>query len=233
MFPARFLKLAAVALLLSGCGESVSRDFPSRILVVGDSMLATHRMSDLAVADHIEKSLSEPVVDRSVIGARFFYPLPISGSAGLNITKQYVPGDWDWVIVNGGGNDLWLGCGCMLCEGKLDRLISQDGRKGRIPGFLSEIRQTGARVVYVGYLRSPGLGSLIEHCRDEGAELEARVARLARLDAGVHYLSLQDLVPEGDSSYHAVDMIHPSVKGSSAIAERLAALIRSGQYPPR
>ena len=232
MFLARLFKLAAAALLLSGCGESVSRDFPSRILVVGDSMLATHRMSDLAVADHIEESLSEPVVDRSVIGARFFYPLPISGSAGLSITKQYVPGDWDWVIVNGGGNDLWLGCGCMLCEGKLDRLISRDGRKGRIPGFLSEIRQTGAQVVYVGYLRSPGLGSLIEHCRDEGAELEARVARLAQLDAGVHYLSLQDLVPDGDSSYHAVDMIHPSVKGSSAIAERLAALIRSGQYPP-
>ncbi|WP_397543066.1 GDSL-type esterase/lipase family protein [Roseovarius salis] len=233
MFIARLFKLAAAALLLAGCGESVSRDFPSRILVVGDSMLASHRMSDLAVADHMEDTLSEPVVDRSVIGARYFHPLPISGSAGLNIAKQYVPGDWDWVVVNGGGNDLWLGCGCMACDGRLDRLISEDGRKGRIPGFLSKLRQSGAQVVYVGYLRSPGSGSLIEHCRDEGAELERRVARLAGLDAGVHYLSLQDLVPHGDRSFHAVDMIHPSVKGSNAIARRVADLIRSRQIGSR
>lgn len=232
MFFLRLIMIITATVLLSACGESVSREFPSRILVVGDSMLATHRLSDRAVADHIETSLGEPVVDRSVIGARFFYPLPISGRAGLNITKQYVPGDWDWVIVNGGGNDLWLGCGCMFCDGKLDRLISEDGRGGRIPGFLSGIRETGARVVYVGYLRSPGLGSPIEYCRDEGDELESRTARMAEHDPGLYYLSLQDLVPEGDSSYHGVDMIHPSVKGSAAIGRRLATLIRSGQYPP-
>ncbi|MEQ8293016.1 MAG: SGNH/GDSL hydrolase family protein [Roseovarius sp.] len=218
-------KLAAAALLLAGCGESVSRDHPSRILFVGDSMLASHRMSDRAVADAVEQVLREPVVDRSVIGARFFYPLPISGSAGLNITKQYVPGQWDWVVVNGGGNDLWLGCGCVVCDGKLNRLISKDGRKGRIPGFLSDLRRSGAQVVYVGYMRSPGRGSLIEHCRDEGTELERRVEKLAALDNGVHFLSLSDLVPEGDASYHALDMIHPSIKGSNAIGQMVANII--------
>ena len=221
----RFLRLAAVAALLAGCGESVSPDHPSRILLVGDSMLATHRISDRAVADAVEQVLHEPVVDRSMIGARFFYPLPISGSAGMNITKQYVPGKWDWVIVNGGGNDLWLGCGCIVCDGKLNRLISEDGRKGRIPGFLSELRRSGAQVIYVGYLRSPGRGSLIDHCRDEGNELESRVEKLAALDSGVHYLSLADLVPDGDGSYHALDMIHPSIKGSSANGQMVANII--------
>lgn len=221
----RLIVLAASAALLSACGESVSRDHPSRILVVGDSMLATHRMSDRAVADALEQTLREPVVDRSTIGARFHYALPISGSAGLNITKQYVPGEWDWVVVNGGGNDLWFGCGCMICGPKLDRLISEDGTKGTIPGFLSRLRQSGAKVIYVGYLRSPGLASPIEHCRDEGAELERRVARLSQIDSGLYYLSLQDLVPNGDGSYHAIDMIHPSVKGSTAIGQLLANVI--------
>jgi len=221
----KFLKLAIVAVVLAGCGESVSRDFPSRILVVGDSMLATNRMSDLAVADAIEKTLREPVVDRSMIGARFHYALPISGNAGMNIAKQYVPGEWDWVVVNGGGNDLLFGCGCVVCDAKIDRLISKDGKRGTIPGFLSKLRQTGAKVVYVGYLRSPGLGSPIEHCRDEGAELERRISTLSKLDQGLIYLSLQDLVPNGDGSYHGVDMIHPSVKGSTVIGQMLANVI--------
>ena len=225
MFLTRFVKLAFACALLAGCGESVTRDNPSRILVVGDSMLASHRMSDLSVSDAVETTLREPVVDRSMIGARFHYALPISGAAGLNITKQYVPGQWDWVVVNGGGNDLWLGCGCMICDAKIDRLISEDGTKGTIPGFLSKLRQSGAKVVYVGYLRSPGLASPIEHCRAEGAELERRIAKRSELDSGLFYLSLHDLVPEGDGSYHAIDMIHPSIKGSKTIGKLIANII--------
>ncbi|MEQ9257860.1 MAG: SGNH/GDSL hydrolase family protein [Roseovarius sp.] len=221
----RILAIAASALLLAGCGEAVTRDTPSRILVLGDSMLASNRLAGNTVADTVEDTLREPVVDRSTIGARFHYALPISGSAGLNITKQYVPGQWDWVIVNGGGNDLLFGCGCMICDAKIERLISADGRKGTIPGFLSKLRQSGAKVIYVGYLRSPGLASPVEHCRDEGAELERRVAELAKLDAGLHYLSLQDLVPDADGSYHAIDMIHPSIKGSTEIGKIIANMI--------
>jgi acyl-CoA thioesterase-1 len=225
MFIRVLASLSACAMLLAGCGETVSRDAPARILVVGDSMLAAHRMTERAVANAMEDTLREPVVDRSVIGARFHYALPISGAAGLNITKQYIPGDWDWVIVNGGGNDLWMGCGCMICDAKLNRLISPDGKKGTIPGFLSKLRQGGAQVIYVGYLRSPGLASPIEHCRDEGAELERRVQALSELDRGVHYLSLQDVVPNGDASFHALDMIHPSIKGSATIGQILANMI--------
>ncbi|MEM9242284.1 MAG: SGNH/GDSL hydrolase family protein, partial [Pseudomonadota bacterium] len=167
----------------------------------------------------------ETVVDRSTIGARFHYALPISGAAGLNITKQYVDGDWDWVVVNGGGNDLWMGCGCMLCAAKIDRLISEDGTKGTIPGFLSDLRQSGAKVIYVGYMRSPGRISPIEHCKDEGAELEKRIAKLSKMDAGLIYLSLEDLVPHGDGSFHGIDMIHPSNKGSKAIGQIISNVI--------
>lgn len=43
---------------------------------------------------------------------------------------------------------------------------------------------------------------------------------------GVHFLSNADLVPHGDKSFHAFDMIHPSIKGSKAIAARVVDLIR-------
>lgn len=220
-----FICFAMLFLTLAGCGETVSRAEQSRILLMGDSLMAVHGMAGQAVSHNIERELGEEVVDRSVIGARMMYALPISGAAGLNIPKQYRPGDWDWVILNGGGNDLWLGCGCSLCDYKMDRLISEDGSKGVIPGFVSKLRQEGAQVLYVGYLRSPGLGSPIEYCRDDGDELEARIAKLSKLDRGVHFLSLSDLVPHGDRSFHAIDMIHPSIKASAAIGKRIAAII--------
>ncbi|WP_435661459.1 SGNH/GDSL hydrolase family protein [Leisingera caerulea] len=194
---------------------------------MGDSLLAWHSLAGKSIPDMVARELQEPVVDRSVSAARIIYKLPVSGAAGMNIRKQYTSGAWDWVIVNGGGNDLWFGCGCFACDRKMDKLISSDGRSGAIPAMLSDLRATGARIIYVGYLRSPGAGSLIEHCRDEGDELETRITRLAELDAGIFFLSNRDLVPHGDRSYHAPDMIHPSVKASGEIGRKVAEIIRA------
>lgn len=219
-------------LALAGCSESVMRDDTSRILLVGDSLLAANGALRKSVSHEVERQLGQEVIDRAVPGARMIYGLPVSGAAGLNIPKQYRKGDWDWVIVNGGGNDLWLGCGCSFCARKMNRLISHDGAQGVIPDFVSKIRKTGAKVIYVGYLRSPGLGSPIEYCRDEGDELERRIDVLAGQDTGVYFLSISDLVPYGDRSFHGIDMIHPSAKASTAIGQRLAALMTGGTPAP-
>ncbi len=219
--------LLSCLLLLSACGDTAPAGQSPRILAMGDSLLAWHSLAGKSIPDMVARELQEPVVDRSVSAARIIYKLPVSGAAGMNIRKQYTSGAWDWVIVNGGGNDLWFGCGCFACDRKMDKLISSDGRSGAIPAMLSDLRATGARIIYVGYLRSPGAGSLIEHCRDEGDELETRITRLAELDAGIFFLSNRDLVPHGDRSYHAPDMIHPSVKASGEIGRKVAEIIRA------
>ncbi|WP_040651132.1 SGNH/GDSL hydrolase family protein [Roseovarius sp. 217] len=219
-------QIFALSLLVLGMmmTPTPSRAEP-RILVMGDSLLAMHKLLGRSVSSSVERELRVRVTDMSVAGARFLYRLPISGALGLNITKQFRQGDWDWAVLNGGGNDLWLGCGCMRCAGKLDRLISSDGRRGVIPGFVSRLRQSGAQVIYVGYLRTPGITSPVEHCTDEGAEMDRRVALLAGLDRGVHFLPLADMVPHGDRSYHAIDLIHPSFKASRMIGQRIARIV--------
>ena len=141
--------------LLTGCTEAVPRDNSARILAMGDSMLAWHGASRVAVSHNMEDILGEPVIDRSVVGARIFYHLPVSGALGMNISQQYAPGNWDWVVMNGGGNDLWFGCGCTRCDRKLTRMITSDGQGGSVPDLVRQIRASGARVIYVGYLRSP------------------------------------------------------------------------------
>lgn len=195
---------------------------------MGDSLMAWNGTSQRAISDVMEHHLEVEVTDRSVSAARMIYRLPVSGAAGLSIPKQMPKaGEWDWVVLNGGGNDLWLGCGCSACRRKMDKLASRDGSAGAIPKLVQRLRSTGARVIYTGYLRSPGLGSPIENCKDDGEELDRRAIQMAARDEGVLFLSLADLVPYGDRSYHAFDMIHPSVKGSDAIGTRIAERIQA------
>src|SRR6056297_1834938 len=221
---ALFLLFVVPAGLAHAGGQAGGKAAP-RILVMGDSLFAMHKLAGGAVGTRLRAALGAHLVDTSVGGARYIYRLPISGALGMNIAKQYHGGAWDWVVLAGGGNDLWRGCGCNRCERRMDRMISEDGRRGVIPGLASRIRHDGAQVLLVGYMRTPGTGSPIEHCADEGDTLDARLARLAGLDAGVHFLPLAEMVPHGDLSYHAVDRIHPSFKGSRAIARRIARLI--------
>ncbi|WP_235857895.1 SGNH/GDSL hydrolase family protein [Marimonas lutisalis] len=222
--------IAAIAFLALPAAVQASDQPGPRILVIGDSLLASHRISERNVGSRLARYLRAQVDDHAVAGARMIYNLPLTGAMGLSIPRQYRKGDWDWVVMNGGGNDLWLGCGCHACDHKLDRLIAENGRRGSIPSLVQKIRRSsGARILIVGYLRSPGFSSPIESCKDEGDELEARIARLAEIDPNVHFHSLTDLVPEGDLSFHAVDRIHPSLKASDAIARRLAQVILTAQ----
>jgi acyl-CoA thioesterase I len=219
--------LLASALLVSACGEVASRNDTSRILAIGDSMLAWHRGSGTSVSGALERRINERVTDRSVIGARFNYALPITGAMGLNISKQYVSGTWDWVIINGGGNDLLFGCGCVACDYTIDKLISADGRNGKIPALVRKARSTNARVILVGYLHSPGVPSLVDGCKDDDNELQRRISKIPALDDGVYYVRASDIVGSGDTSYHAGDRIHPSAKGSAEIARQIASIIKN------
>lgn len=231
-YTASMIRIALLLLtLLSACGASPAGQGP-RILAMGDSMMAWNGLGGQSIPDVVAEELSVQVVDRSVSGARMIYRLPISGAAGLSIPKQYRGEAWDWVVLNGGGNDLLFGCGCTRCDGRLERLIAEDASAGAFPDLVTRLRKSGARVIILGYLRSPGRSSPIENCRDEGDTLEARLAKLAEGDAGVTFLSVAGLVPEGDLSFHALDRIHPSPKASRIIGGLVAEVIRAGSDKP-
>ncbi|WP_417250259.1 SGNH/GDSL hydrolase family protein [Celeribacter sp.] len=224
--PATVLRAMAFAFALFATYASPLCAETPRILMIGDSMLASHREKGAAVGDALAEALGEPVRNMSKNGAKVIHALPLTGAMGMRISAQVIEGTWDWVVVNGGGNDLMFACGCRACDTRIERMIGADGAMGKIPELIAHLRSTGARVVYVGYLRSPGIGSLIEGCADEGDTLEARLAAMARRDRGVYFVPLTDIVPEGDRSFHTRDRIHPSVKGAAAIAARIADVIR-------
>lgn len=221
-----------LALFLTACGQNVSDAQSSskgdqpRVLVLGDSLLASNRLAGASVANALAAQTGAEVLDRSVIGARYFYQLPLTGSAGMRIPAQFRKGDWDVIVVNGGGNDIMFGCGCGKCDKMVNRLVGKDGTTGAIPEFVTSLRETGAKVVFVGYLRTPGFTSQVEQCGPIGDEMDRRLARMDSAMSGVTFLPMSDLVPEGDHSFHGLDLVHPSAKGSAAIAARIAAAIK-------
>ncbi len=216
--------LIALTMLAALPGTAGAQD--ARILAIGDSLMAWHRGADSSIADIVARELAEPVENRSVSGARIVYRLPISGSLGMKIASQYRGDSVDWVIITGGGNDLWLGCGCNRCERRMSRMIAPDAGRGELVDLVQQIRSQGARVLYLGYLRSPGADSPIEDCKNEAEAFEARLAKLAERDPGVYFHSIADLVPMGDRSFHGADMIHPSRKASSMIGKQIAKVIK-------
>lgn len=220
------VRLCAVLTLCALLTAPAAAEPPMRVLVMGDSFMTSNASAKKSFSHVLSGLLRAEVKNRAVAGARHLYALPVTGALGMNISKQYRPGKWDYVVMNGGGNDLWLGCGCGKCTRKMDRLISSNGRKGAIPSTVARARRDGAKVIYVGYLRSPGRWSPIEGCKSLGDKLEARIKKLADIDWGVTFVSLTDMVPYGDSSFHANDMIHPSPKGSAAAAQRVLSAMR-------
>lgn len=199
----------------------------AKVIAIGDSLMAWNSPSGSSIPDVIEETIGAPVVDRTVSAAWLQTKFDPDGAPESGVQAQYIKGDWSWAIVNGGGNDLMLGCGCTRCGAVLDNMISADGQHGQIPQFLSRIRATGTRVIYVGYLRSPNLITPIEHCKAEGDEFEARIAKLAQQDEGITFVSSQDVAQPGDASYFSFDLIHPSRKSSRIIGQRVAAVIKA------
>ncbi len=220
----RFVLFALLSCLL-GCQEAPSNQPTARVIAVGDSLMAWNSASGSSISDVIEKNIGAPVVDRAMSAAWLQTKFDVEGRPESGVQAQFVEGDWSWAVINGGGNDLMLGCGCISCDTTLDNMISKDGQSGQIPQFVRRIRSSGTRVIYVGYLRSPKLLTPIEHCKSEGDEFEARIARLAQRDAGIIFVSSQDIARPGDASYFSFDRIHPSRKSSRIIGERVANII--------
>ncbi|MEM7296297.1 MAG: SGNH/GDSL hydrolase family protein [Pseudomonadota bacterium] len=215
--------LLAVGLIaLAGCGSITIND-DARIIVYGDSMLAWNSASGRSAPDRLAKIIGEPIQNQSVVAAHFSNAL----NAFLDIRRQRRAGDWDLVIVNGGANDLFFECGCGPCSGVVNRLIAENGLSGEIPSFIKSLRLEGAQVVFVGYHRRRNLIGPAQGCADELDELDRRVERLAQIDEGFTFVSLSNVFTPGDASFYTFDRIHPSPRGSLAIARMMAEPVRA------
>lgn len=213
----RIVAVLAVA-TLAGCVE----DDPSGdVLVIGDSVMWWNAEDDQSIADVIADDFDLTVVNRSVPGAVF-------GGEGDDIRDQYVPGDWQWVVLDGGANDLGGNCGCGDCMPVVDRLIEGSGDAGDIPEFVGRLRGDGARVVVMGYYMAPDPGNAFAGCEAEFAALHDRLSVMAAGLEGVVFVPADAILSPEEPAHFDPDGIHPSPMGSRLIGVQIGQTITSG-----
>ena len=124
----------------------------AEILAIGDSILAFHSGSCASIPDVAGETLGRPVRNAAKSGAKVS---PGFGHIWGDIRNQYLEGDWDWVVVEGGVNDLNNDCDCGECSEVLDSLVSEDGAAGDVPQLVHRALDDGARVALMGYYDVP------------------------------------------------------------------------------
>lgn len=206
-----------MGLLLAPASANAKED----ILVIGDSMLEWQSLFNASIPDVLARETERRVENRAASGAKFY----LSGAEGNPrsvIPAQYQPGAWNWVLVNGGANDLLTKCGCRKCDAVLDRLISEDGTDGIVPELVRDIRKDGPRVMMVAYYEGNARRNLFSRCADPLREMVQRQLRLARSEPGIELVRIKSAIDPENRSHFALDGIHLSRKGTKRVGILLA-----------
>ncbi|MCX8227900.1 MAG: SGNH/GDSL hydrolase family protein [Sulfitobacter sp.] len=220
----RIFLVLLLGLAIAACTDTAPKG-GGDILVIGDSVLAWNGRSDQAIPDVIGKTLGRQVTNKAVPGAKFANGSALFSAIGFDIQQQYPGGSWNWIVLNGGANDLGFDdCKCAACRPAVAKLIGPDAMSGAIPAFLSRLRASGAQVLWMGYYKGNGKGSF-EGCRDDLVLLERRIARFAANTQGVTFLDSEAVINPADPTQFASDNTHPSPKGSALIGAYLANAI--------
>ena len=220
----RVLATLILITTLAACTPGAPRS-GGDILMIGDSVLAWNRTSGRDVGSALGASLDRTVTNRATPGAQI-RKRGFASALGLGIPDQLSGQGWNWVVMNGGANDLGFSCGCTRCDGVIEALISRDGTTGDIPALITRARSTGAKVLWMGYYRAPNSGSF-QGCRPGLVEIERRIAKLAQATPGVSFVDSEDVITPRDPSLYAADATHPSPKGSAVIGQYLAKTIKA------
>jgi len=192
------------------------------VYTFGDSILDYGTATCTAVPDFLALERAEPVADGSEYGWRLSNP-----ESDEDIPRQFVPGDWQEVVISAGANDLLRECDCAQgCEGTLDALYDPEADTGELVELLDLVAWgSPGRIWLLQYYPFPDGDFFGNHrCNEVLEQYDGRLAALADLREGVEAFDLHPLMDaERFPERFAWDGVHPSADGAAAIAEALAA----------
>jgi lysophospholipase L1-like esterase len=192
------------------------------VVAIGDSIMDWN--GQRSIPARLSRELGLPVDDRSVAGARISAGF-LGRMQGLDIRAQLGEDRPDILVMTGGGNDLGDACGCAEnCGADVDKLLDRDGR-GELGDFLREVVAGGTQGFVLGYADPPLGGNEFTGCMPYIRALDERVKALP----GVIHVPVDGTIDPEDGSYYDADRVHPSPKGSSAMAGLLLEAISAAR----
>ncbi|MGB0591816.1 MAG: SGNH/GDSL hydrolase family protein [Myxococcota bacterium] len=229
MFPLKSrLLLSAFALFFVGCGDDSTPGDGAvgdlRILAMGDSALDFN--GDASTVDQLREVLDDQEAGALVVQAAVGGATLGCGDVGFGqedncIPPQYEEGEWDWVLLSGGANDI-LDSGCEL---ETDALINEGGDAGLMVDVIDDLVEMGHKVLLYGYFLPLDPEGETASC-DRLVTLLARYRALAEAHSDVVYVDAGAVVQRTQPAYYADD-IHPSPEGSRVIAEHIAQALQA------
>ena len=226
--------LLGLPLLLGACRADIcdlryTLPADAQVQTIGDSILAWGEPTCTSVADYAGYALDTRVERSAISGTRL-----LGGDSP--IPDQYVPGDWDWIIADGGANDLNNDCGCGDdCDAVLDSLSTPDGQTGAMPALVDDLLGRGHRVALVTYYLFPESAAYgFATCEPALTALNDRYAALAAARPGVVLVPLAQLISweETPWAYDRLDDVHPSVRGAAHIGQHIAEQLTAASTAP-
>ena len=215
--------IAFLIVFLSACTQVQEPGPDTQVIAIGDSVMAWNGRQGAAVPDVVQEITGLKTRNLSVSGAKFSNLNPEQVAEGYDVRAQYVPGDWEWVLFNGGANDLMGECGCKRCENTLDAMISERGTSGSMPAFLRPIAENGHKIMIMGYYNSSERPNAFDACGENFDRLAERQQRFADATPGAYYVDGRKVIDPSDRSHFFIDHVHPSRTGSRLLGELVAA----------
>ncbi|MEL6344287.1 MAG: SGNH/GDSL hydrolase family protein [Myxococcota bacterium] len=206
--------------LTTDTGDGQTNPGTNDIYAIGDSIMAWNGEEGSAIPDIVGQERGQRAINAS-IGGTMITDFPQEPER--SILNQYTDGDWSWLVMDGGGNDLNDLCGCGDCDAVMDSMISADGSRGRLPGFVGPLASSGIRVAFMGYPELPdGAAFGFNRCDDVFAELDARIERMAAFDERIIFVDMAEVITASDLEMFVDDRVHPSAQGSAVMGRHLA-----------
>ena len=188
------------------------------ILALGDSIMAWNAEDGMSIPDYTGQQLGLEVQNNAISGAY------ISTDEGDVIADQYEEGDWSWVMLDGGGNDVNDECECGSCLNNIETMISEDATAGVWVEFVEGILDSGAQVALMSYYGMPDDAEFGFHrCNEEVEILRQRYQSFADRHEGMILVDAALVVsPDTTPQAYDDDRVHPSPEGSRLVGEYFA-----------
>ena len=203
-----------IALLCGGCGELDRGSLKNaEIFVVGDSALEWHLWSNRSAPERMGEALNRPVYNAARSGQM------VTEGLKYSIPNQYIDGDWDWVVVNGGFNDLADLCRCDECP------VTQANIDAVLQSFVEERVEEGKRVVLWTYYDMPDNARELKRCNRAVQTLRSNQQKLAESHPDIIWVDGRKAVSVDNPKHYFRDNLHPSRLGAERMGKQIARAI--------
>ena len=207
--------LSLFSFVFTACSEPERGNLEEgRILGIGDSIFEWN-IEEGSVPEVVGEILGQQAYNNAISGSM------ISTDDEWSIPNQFIAGDWDWVILDGGANDLNDLCQCGECA-----TVHADIETA-LSGLVSSIRAQDIRVAIWGYYAFPEESEEFSICNENVNILSEMQQTLSANDTGVLWVNGRTKINGEDLQYFDQDLIHPSVSGSRVIGEQIASAIQA------